>query len=194
MKRTLWQHLRQSKPFENIEEEAFLQILYTAQVSGRWVVEALRPFSLTSAQYNVLRILRGARPGALPTGKIAERMIHHDPDVTRLLDKLEGMGLVEKARDDRDRRVINVRITKEGLAVLDQATRRTREALDSRLGPVGPKRLAALVELLETVRAASATPDGADGADAKHGAAAPETEPKSNSPQSPRTRATRRTT
>ena len=191
MKRTLWQHLRQSKPFENIEEEAFLQILYTAQVSGRWVVEALRPFSLTSAQYNVLRILRGARPGALPAGKIAERMIHHDPDVTRLLDKLEGMALVEKSRDDRDRRVINVRITKEGLAVLDQATRRMREALDSRLAPVGPRRLAALADLLEAVRGAAAMPDGPD---AKPGAAAPETEPKPNSPRSPRTRTTRRTT
>lgn len=194
MKRTLWQHLRQSKPFENIEEEAFLQILYTAQVSGRWVVEALRPFSLTSAQYNVLRILRGARPGALPAGKIAERMIHHDPDVTRLLDKLEGMALVEKSRDDRDRRVINVRITKEGLAVLDQATRRMREALDSRLAPVGPRRLAALADLLEAVRAASAMPDGPDAPEAKPGAAAPETEPKSNAPRSSRTRATRRTT
>lgn len=194
MKRTLWQHLRQSKPFENIEEEAFLQILYTAQVSGRWVVEALRPFSLTSAQYNVLRILRGARPDALPAGKIAERMIHHDPDVTRLLDKLEGMALVEKSRDDRDRRVINVRITKEGLAVLDQATRRMRASLDSRLGPVGPKRLAALADLLEAVRAASATPGGSDAPDPKHEAAASDTEPKSNAPRSPRTRATRRTT
>lgn len=194
MKRTLWQHLRQSKPFENIEEEAFLQILYTAQVSGRWVVEALRPYSLNSAQYNVLRILRGARPGALPAGKIAERMIHHDPDVTRLLDKLEGMSLVEKSRDDRDRRVINVRITNEGLAVLDQATRRMREALDSRLAPVGRRRLAALADLLEAVRAASATPDGPGASDAKRGARAPETEPKSNSPRSPRTRATRRTT
>ncbi|HSQ59000.1 MAG TPA: MarR family transcriptional regulator [Acidobacteriota bacterium] len=164
MKRTLWQHLRQSKPFENVEEEVFLQILYTAQITGRWVVEALRPFSLTSPQYNVLRILRGAHPGALPAGKIAERMIHHDPDVTRLLDKLEGMGLVEKARDDQDRRVINVRITKEGMAVLEKATRVMREALDSRLGPVGPKRLAALAELLEVVRAAAETSDRPDGA------------------------------
>jgi DNA-binding MarR family transcriptional regulator len=190
MKRTLWKHLRQSKPFENIEEEAFLQILYTAQVSGRWVVEALRPFSLTSAQYNVLRILRGARPGALPAGKLAERMIHHDPDVTRLLDKLEGMGLVEKARDDRDRRVINVRITKEGLAVLDQATRVMREALDSRLGPVGPKRLDALADLLEAVRAASATPEAPDAEDTAGG---PETGPNPKSPRSTRTPATRRT-
>lgn len=156
MTRTLWQRLRQSKPFEILEEEVFLQILFTAQVSGRWVSEALRPFELTAAQHNVLRILRGVSPGSLPAGRIAERMVHHDPDLTRLLDRLEAAGLVEKTRDDRDRRVVNVRITEQGLTVVEGAGKAVRATVETRFRPLGPKKLSALADLLEMLRAASA--------------------------------------
>ena len=156
MKRTLWQQLRQSKPFESLEQEVFLQVLFTAQVSNRWVTEALRPFGMTAAQHNVLRILRGVRPGSLPAGKIAERMVHHDPDLTRLLDKLVAAGLVEKSRDEKDRRVVNVRITKEGVTAVEAAMKSVRIALNARLAPLGAERLNALADLLESLRAATA--------------------------------------
>lgn len=158
MKRTLRQELRRAKPFRSLEEEVYLQILLTAQVASRWVVGALRPSCLTPAQFNVLRILRGALPDALPAGKIAERMVHHDPDLTRLLDRLESAGLVEKSRDQQDRRVLNVRITDQGLAVVETASRAVRSTLEERLGPVGPKQLRATAGLMEVVRAAAAVP------------------------------------
>jgi DNA-binding MarR family transcriptional regulator len=159
MKRSLWQQLRQSKPFESVEQEVFLQIHFTAQMSGRWVAEALRPFGMTAAQHNVLRILRGVRPGSLPAGKIGERMVHHDPDLTRLLDKLVAAGLVEKSRDEKDRRVVNARITKEGVAAVEASMKSVRSALDARLRPLGARRLGALADLLESLRTAASDTD-----------------------------------
>jgi DNA-binding MarR family transcriptional regulator len=159
MTRTLWKQLRQSKPFESLEQEVYLQILVTAQVANRWAAEALRPCGMTAAQHNVLRILRGVRPESLPAGKIAERMVHHDPDLTRLLDRLVAAGLVEKSRDEMDRRVVNVRITKEGVTAVEASMKAVRTTLGARLVPLGAERLSALADLLESLRAAAADLD-----------------------------------
>ena len=77
-------------------------------------------FRITSGQYNVLRILRGAHPNGHPRCEIAARLIEKAPDVTRLVDRLETQGLVERARSEEDRRLSVTRITKKGLAVLDE--------------------------------------------------------------------------
>ena len=114
--RRLREELQQSKPFESLAVEVYLEILRTSQVAGRWVVEALKPSGLTPAQFNVLRILRGSGPQGLACSRIAERMINQDPDVTRLIDRLVAAGWSERQRDERDRRVVNVVITKAGLA------------------------------------------------------------------------------
>src|ERR1700726_5117737 len=77
----------------------------------------LKAEDLSSTQYNVLRILRGA-PQGLPCGEIAGRMITRDPDVTRLLDRMEKRGLISRARDSRDRRLVLARSSAEGLKLV----------------------------------------------------------------------------
>jgi len=151
-RRRLQQELQQTKPFASLEEEAYLEIQRTAQVSTRWVVEALRPTGLTPPQFNVLRILRGAGATGLPCSRIGERMVNHDPDLTRLLDRLESAGWVEKSRDERDRRVVTARITPAGARVVERASEAVHVRLQSALELVTPRQLETLANLLERVR------------------------------------------
>jgi DNA-binding MarR family transcriptional regulator len=153
MKRRLQTELQMSRPFESLEQEVHVEIQRTAQIAMRWVLEALKPSGLTPPQYNVLRILRGARPEALKCSTISQRMIADDPDLTRLLDRLEAAGLVEKSRDPADRRAMNVRITAKGLQVLEAAAKAVRDRIDTALAPLGRKKLELLADLLEQVRA-----------------------------------------
>lgn len=152
MRRHLRSEIQQTKPFACLEEEVYLEILQTSQAAGRWVAEALKPHALTPPQFNVLRILRGARPETLSCVRIGERMVDHDPDLTRLLDRLETRGLIERTRDARDRRVMNVGITKEGLELVGAASKAVRARLETALGPLGKRNLDTLANLLERVR------------------------------------------
>jgi DNA-binding MarR family transcriptional regulator len=106
--------IQQTKPFESLEEEMFLNLQRTAEALMHGLEAGLKPAGLSPSQYNVLRILRGAGAEGLACGGIAERMVTRDPDMTRLLDRLEARGLVMRARDRADRRVITERITPEG--------------------------------------------------------------------------------
>ena len=153
MSRRLREELKQTKPFESLEQEVFLEIQRTAQVTARWVVEALKPSGLSPSQFNVLRILRGAGPEGLACGAVCERMVNHDPDLTRLLDRLEAVALVEKFRDAKDRRVVKARITKAGLRAVEKADSAVRERLAGTLRSLGPRRLEMLADLLEMARA-----------------------------------------
>jgi len=153
MSRRLREELKQTKPFESLEQEVFLEIQRTAQVTARWVVEALKPSGLSPSQFNVLRILRGAGPEGLACGAVCERMVNYDPDLTRLLDRLEAAALVEKIRDAKDRRVVKARITKAGLRAVEKADSAVRERLVGTLRSLGPRRLEMLADLLEMARA-----------------------------------------
>lgn len=132
---------------------AYLAIVQTAEQLQRGFAELFKPHDLSLVQYNVLRILRGAGPGGATCGAVSHNLIQHDPDVTRLLDRLEKRGLIERARDTKDRRVVRTRISKAGevlLAELDEPV----EALHARqLGHLGSRRLAELTELLDDTRA-----------------------------------------
>jgi uncharacterized protein YbjT (DUF2867 family)/DNA-binding MarR family transcriptional regulator len=156
MKRRLREELQQRKPFASLEEEVWLELQRTSSVAARWVTEALRPSGLSPSQFNVLRILRGARPERLACGTIGERMVAHDPDLTRLLDRLQAAGLVDKSRDERDRRAMLVSITRKGLDVVERASRAVEERLQGALGGLGARKLEALADLLELVRGAEA--------------------------------------
>ena len=83
------------------------------------MAELLKPFDLSSSQYNVLRILRGATE-PMACGQIADRMVSRDPDITRLLDRMEARGLISRARDGQDRRVVKTQIAGKGLGLLDE--------------------------------------------------------------------------
>jgi DNA-binding MarR family transcriptional regulator len=101
-----------------IQERVFQSLMLAADHLLRGEVEVLRLSDLTFPQYNVLRILRGARPERLSCGTISERMVTRDSDLTRLLDRLEARGLVRRFRDVRDRRIVTAEVTADGLRLL----------------------------------------------------------------------------
>ncbi|HXH25546.1 MAG TPA: MarR family transcriptional regulator [Vicinamibacterales bacterium] len=146
---TLAEALKQTRPFASREEEVVLALQHlAARVTEPWALFLKATAQLTVSQYNVLRILRGAHPSRLTCGEISQRMVARDPDVTRLVDRLEARGLVDRARDTRDRRVVGVGITRAGLAVLkqlDPAVERYPRAMLSRLGPRRVEQLAVLL-------------------------------------------------
>ena len=118
---------------------------------SRGLVQVLKVEDLSSTQYNVLRILRGAREG-LSCGEIASRMITRDPDVTRLLDRLEKRGLISRCRETEDRRTVRARIAPEGLKLWPGLDEPVQAAHRQQLGHLGRQRLQALTELLRRSR------------------------------------------
>lgn len=143
--------LRMSKPFASLEEEAMLSMFKTAQAAEGLTAELLKESEVSPAQYNVLRILRGSDAG-LPCGEIADRMITKDPDVTRLLDRLHGQGLVSRERWERDRRVVRAKITAQGLKLLDEMERPLRTARQRLFSGFTEEELVILIRQLERVR------------------------------------------
>jgi DNA-binding MarR family transcriptional regulator len=133
------------------EEAAFLDLLRTTDMLSRGLVSILKPEDLSSTQYNVLRILRGA-PEGLPCGEIAKRMITRDPDITRLLDRLEKVRLISRSREARDRRTVMARITGAGLKLLARLDEPIQEAHRKQLGHLGRARLRLLTGLLREAR------------------------------------------
>jgi DNA-binding MarR family transcriptional regulator len=146
--------LRKASP--SLEQEAYLSLQRTADVLARAAGEAIKPSGLSGTQYNVLRILRGAGPDGLCCREVAERMLTHDPDITRLLDRLEGRGLVVRARASKDRRVMTVRIAPKGLRILADLDGPIVEFHRRQLGHLGERRLRLLMGLLKTARVTSA--------------------------------------
>ncbi|MDB4951059.1 MAG: transcriptional regulator, MarR family [Gemmatimonadetes bacterium] len=144
--------LKQSKPVGSVEQEAFLNLLRTSNALMAGLSELLKAHDLTQTQYNVLRILRGAGEPGLTAGEVGDRMITRDPDVTRLLDRLEKRGLVERWRCGQDRRVVRTRITAAGLAVVDPLDAPVLDLHARQLHHLGPERLDALIGLLEAAR------------------------------------------
>ena len=133
------------------EEAALLDLLRTTDMLSRGLLQVLKIEDLSGTQYNVLRILRGA-PDGLACGEIADRMITRDPDVTRLLDRLEKRGLISRCRETKDRRTVMTRITPAGLKLLANLDEPVLSAHRRQLGHLGPKRLRALAELLRIAR------------------------------------------
>jgi DNA-binding MarR family transcriptional regulator len=142
---------RQSTP-PRLESAALAGVMRTAAVLDHAIGEALRPFGVTMTQYNVLRILRGAGGGGLCGREVGERLISRVPDVPRLLDRMEEMGLIHRERDPRDRRHVTARVTDEGLRLLEAATPALDALEAERFTSLGPARLASLVEALDEVR------------------------------------------
>jgi len=144
--------IQQTKPFTSLEDEAVVSLHRTAdQLNGRFS-DMLKPHGLSPTQFNALRILRGAGDGGRTCSEIAERMINRDPDITRLLDRLEHRGLVVRSREGRDRRVIITRITQAGLELLRGLDGPIEEFNRKQLGHLSEQQLRTLVKLLETVR------------------------------------------
>ena len=142
------------KRFSSPEQEIFLGLLMAAaRVTEPWAQFLKTNADLTNNQYNVLRILRGSHPNRLTCSDIADRMIARDPDITRLVDRLEKRGLAKRTRSSEDRRVVEVGITSRGLELvkgLDVHAERMPKAL---LGHLSVRRSKQLRDLLEAVLA-----------------------------------------
>ena len=148
----LKQEIKQKKPFTSVQEEVLLSLQRTADQLATPMHEVLRRANLSSSQYNVLRILRGSAGEPLPCGEISDRMIRRDPDLTRLLDRLESRGLVTRTRGVDDRRVVRAEITKEGLSLLKSLDGAVEESVKKALAHVPVARLKVLLEILDEAR------------------------------------------
>jgi DNA-binding MarR family transcriptional regulator len=144
--------LKQTKPFGSLEEETYLNVMRTANTLNQGIADLLRGYDLTQAQYNVLRILRGAGESGLNASEIAGRMISRDPDVTRLVDRLEKRGLVERWRCSEDRRVVWTRISQPGLDLINPIDAPLNELHRRLLSHLSQEKLQTLIGLLEEAR------------------------------------------
>jgi len=136
-----------------LEDRIFVTLLKVADILALESEQFLKSVGLTGAQYNVLRILRGSEPGGLPCRGIGDRMISHDPDITRLLDRMEKRGLITRERQTDDRRVVKTRITPEGLAILKPLDEPVHAIHKRQFQHMPASRLKALSDLLDEVLA-----------------------------------------
>jgi MarR family transcriptional regulator, organic hydroperoxide resistance regulator len=149
--RGLQHELKQSIPFSPAQE-ATLSILRTADRVRRRLSTQLDPHGVTLQQYNVLRILRGARGEPLPTLEIGERMIEEAPGVTRLLDRLEAKGLVRRSRCTQDRRLVHCWITDQGLELLGRIDPEVTREDEAPVSVLSTDEQRTLIRLLERIR------------------------------------------
>lgn len=136
-----------------LEDRLFVSLLRTADFLAQDAERLLKAAGLTPAQYNVLRILRGAEPHGLPCSSIAGRMISHDPDMTRLLDRMEKRGWITRQRQTDDRRVVKARISEAGLEELAKLDLPVHETHQMQFAHLSAAKVKQLSDLLEEVRA-----------------------------------------
>jgi DNA-binding MarR family transcriptional regulator len=144
--------IKQTKPFASPTAEALLSVMRTAAVLEHHLSEVLKPFGLTPTQYNVLRILRGAGNTGLCGREVAERLVSKVPDISRLLDRMEEMQLIDRERDPADRRHVTSRISSKGVRVLEQATPSLAAVERTRFAGLEPAQVKLLIEALAQVR------------------------------------------
>lgn len=145
--------IAQRRPFANQAEEAILNLMRTADCLERAFQHAIRPWGITSTQYNVLRILRGAHPEGLTCTAIGERMITAVPDITRLVGRLKALRLVRQHRDRKDRRVLWTHITDAGLALLKEMDELISRMPSELLADLSDGEVEELIRLVELARA-----------------------------------------
>ena len=154
MAQSIYHELKQSKPFRSIQEQVVLNLMRTTRmVEESWLQHLKRTEGISGSQYNILRILRGARPKAVKISEISDRMINRDPDVTRLVDRLIKQGLVRRERCTEDRRVVFVEITAAGLALLARLDEPVAEYTEGAMAGLKPQQLRTLDTLLNELRA-----------------------------------------
>lgn len=147
------EELKMNKPFRSSSVEGALGLMRTADMMTRYFESVVEPGGLTLQQYNVLRILRGARPSGLPTLEVAERMVQRAPGITRMLDRLMARGLVVRERSEQDRRVVYCHITDAGMQVLASLDDNMAVADDSALEMLSRDEQQGLIGLLDRIRA-----------------------------------------
>ena len=135
------------------EIRLFVALLKAADALGQEAEQVVKTAGLTGTQYNVLRILRGSEPVGFACNEIGGRMISHDPDITRLLDRMEKRGLITRERQTQDRRVVKTRITAQGLSLLKTLDQPVRELHQRQFQHMTARQTKTLATLLEKLRA-----------------------------------------
>jgi len=149
---TLRDEIKQTKPFRSLEQEALLSVIRTGADLMDKIELFLRPYGITATQYNVLRILRGAEPNGLCRNELRDRMLTRMPDVTRLLDRMEEADLVERSRDNEDRRMVTSRITRKASDLLAQLDGPVAENEKQFFAGIPEDQIQTLIDVLEGVR------------------------------------------
>jgi DNA-binding MarR family transcriptional regulator len=144
--------IKQTKPFESVQEELWLNVSRTSAVLSHVVEQKLRPSGLSPTQYNVLRILRGAGDAGLVQHEVGERLVAQVPDVPRILTRMEKAGWIERVRGTADRRVMRVTLTQEGLELLNAVDPAMRAMELSLFRGMSEEQMRQMSDLLVTAR------------------------------------------
>ncbi len=152
MSPSLQQDLKQKKPFRSLQQEAYLSVVRTATTLTDGMEDLLKPQGISATQYNVLRILRGSGPDGLCRNALRDRMLTRMPDMTRLLDRMEDAGLVMRAREGEDRRMVLTRITEKGRRLLDELDAPVLALHKRQLARLSDVQLRSLSDLLTLAR------------------------------------------
>lgn len=152
MNAKLRDEIKPTRPFASPQQEAFLSLGRTWSLLDHGLAEALKPHGITPTQYNVLRILRGSGEKGLCRYEVTERMIAKVPDATRLLDRMEAAGLIERERGTTDRRFVTARITEEGVRLLCALEEPVQELHRHHFGKLSEEDLQHLIDTLAQVR------------------------------------------
>ena len=145
-------------PENLLEAQVFVNLMRTADALARGAEAVLKPTGLSGTQYNVLRILRGAGTQGLACREVGCRMISRDPDITRLMDRMESRGWIARSREEKDRRVVKTRITEEGLQILKELDAPVQQFHRRQFQHLPAKELRQLSRLLERAREQAEAP------------------------------------
>ena len=145
------EELKQNKPCANTREEAVLNIIRTADLLTQRIADLLKTQQLSPAQYNILRILRGS-PDGLCCREVGDRLIARDPDVTRIMDRLEKRNLITRHRAKIDRRFVTAKLTREGLELVNLLDEPIQKLHATSISHMSDGKLSVLIELLENAR------------------------------------------
>lgn len=147
--------IRQGRPFRSKRQEAAIALLRTASVVNRAISRVLEPWELSFAQYNALRIVRGAGTDGIATLAIRERMIEEGTTITRILDKLEDSGYLRRDRGP-DRRQVICQVTAEGKRLLDKIDPLVDAADEQAIESLPVRDVQRLIDMLDAIRAGNA--------------------------------------
>jgi len=148
----LKQELRLKRPFRNAQQEAFLNIMRTADALEHEVEMLLKLFGVTSVQYNVLRILHSVGEAGRTCSDIGRRMVERHPDITRLLDRMEHAGLIRRRRDGRDRRTVTAQITLAGSVIVQQLEQPLSTLHQKQFAALSDAQVYEMIEGMEKIR------------------------------------------
>ena len=152
MSPTLQQDLKQKKPFRSLQQEAYLSVVRTSTALTDAMEDLVKERGISATQYNVLRILRGSGAEGLCRNELRDRMLTRMPDMTRLLDRMEDAGLVVRAREGDDRRMVMTRITEKGRRLLDELDAPVMALHRKQMAGLTDAQLRSLSDLLTLVR------------------------------------------